>query len=89
MIPLCRPALATLGTFVFIATWNDFIWPLIVVNSDHLKTLPLGFAILGGQYGFHFEWTMAAAAITILPIVLVFVVLQEYVIRGIALTGLK
>ncbi len=89
MMPLSQPALVTLGTFVFIATWNDFIWPLIVVNSENLKTLPLGFALLGGHYGFHFEWAMAAAVITILPVILVFVVLQEYVIRGITLTGLK
>jgi multiple sugar transport system permease protein len=89
MIPLCKPALATLGTFVFIGTWNDFVWPLVVVNSDELKTLPLGFAVLGGHYGFHFEWAMAAAVLTILPVMLVFLVLQEYVIRGIALTGLR
>jgi len=89
MMPLSQPALVTLGTFVFIATWNDFIWPLIIVNSEDLKTLPLGFALLGGHYGFHFEWAMAAAVITILPVILVFVVLQEYVIRGITLTGLK
>lgn len=89
MIPLARPALATLGTFAFIGTWNDFVWPLVIVNSDKLKTLPLGFAVLGGQYGYHFEWTMAAAVLTILPVLLVFMVLQEYVIRGIALTGLR
>jgi multiple sugar transport system permease protein len=89
IVPLSKPALATLGTFVFIATWNDFIWPLIIVNSEKLKTLPLGFALLGGHYGFHFEWAMAAAVITIMPTILVFIVLQEYVIRGITLTGLK
>ncbi len=89
MIPLGKPALATLGTFAFIGTWNDFIWPLVIVNSDKLRTLPLGFGVLGGQYGFHFEWTMAAAVITILPVLIVFMVFQEYVIRGIALTGLK
>jgi multiple sugar transport system permease protein len=89
MIPLCKPALATLGTFSFIGTWNDFVWPLVIVNSDRLKTLPLGFAVLGGQYGFHFEWTMAAAVLTILPVILIFMILQEYVIRGITLTGLK
>ena len=61
----------------------------VIVNSDKLKTLPLGFGVLGGQYGFHFEWTMAAAVITILPVIIVFVVFQEYVIRGIALSGLK
>lgn len=89
MIPLCKPALATLGTFAFIGTWNDFVWPLVVVNSERLKTLPLGFAVLGGHYGFHFEWTMAAAVLTILPVLMVFMALQEYVIRGIALTGLR
>jgi hypothetical protein len=43
----------------------SLIWPLVIVNSDKLKTLPLGFGVLGGQYGFHFEWTMAAAVITV------------------------
>jgi multiple sugar transport system permease protein len=89
ILPLIRPALATLGTFVFIGTWNDFIWPLIVVRSDRLKTLPLGFAALSGHYGFHFEWAMAAAVITIAPMVVVFLTLQRYVIRGITLTGIR
>ena len=89
ILPLIRPALATLGTFVFIGTWNDFIWPLIVVRSDRLKTLPLGFAALSGHYGFHFEWAMAAAVITIAPMIGVFLALQRYVIRGIALTGIR
>jgi len=89
ILPLVRPALATLGTFVFIGTWNDFIWPLIVVRSNNLKTLPLGFAALSGHYGFHFEWAMAAAVISIVPMIMVFLALQRYVIRGIALTGIR
>lgn len=90
MIPLAKPALATLGIFTFMGSWNNFIWPLIVVKSNEMRTLPLAVAALAqGLYVMSYPVLMAAATITIIPVIIVFFFAQRYFIQGIALTGLK
>ena len=90
MLPLAKPALATLGIFTFMGSWNNFIWPLIVVKSNEMRTLPLAVAALAqGLYVMSYPVLMAAATITIIPIIVVFFFAQRYFIQGIALTGLK
>jgi len=88
MLPLSKPALATLATFVFMGSWNNFMWPLIVTNSAEKKTLPIGLASFQGLY--NTEWTllMAASVVFILPVIAVFVFNQRYFVEGIQLSGL-
>ena len=89
VVPLVKPALATLGTFTFIASWNNFLWPLLVLNSRELMTLPLGVNSLRSLYADNTNLLMAGTAVAVVPMLLVFVFLQRYFIKGIALTGLK
>ena len=89
VIPLVKPALATLGTFTFIGAWNNFLWPLLVLNSRELFTLPLGINSLRSLYADNTNLLMAGTAASVMPMLIVFIFLQRYFIRGIALTGLK
>lgn len=89
VLPLIKPALATLGTFVFIGAWNNFLWPLLVLDSRELMTLPLGINSLRSLYADNTNLLMAGTAVSVLPMLLVFIYLQRYFIQGIALTGLK
>lgn len=89
VVPLVKPALATLGTFTFIGAWNNFLWPLLVVDSRELMTLPLGINSLRSLYADNTNLLMAGTAVSVLPMLLLFIFLQRYFIQGIALTGLK
>lgn len=89
MLPLSKPALATLGIFVFMWSWNNFLWPLLVTNSLEMKTLPLGLAYFLGQYTIYWNLLMVGATIALLPILIIFFFAQRYFIEGITLTGLK
>jgi multiple sugar transport system permease protein len=87
--PLCRPVLATLGIFTFMGSWNDFLWPLIVMVREEGYTLPVALANLNGQHPTDFGLLMAAAVMVVVPVIVVFIAAQKYVIQGIATTGLK
>ena len=78
-LPLATPALAALAIFIFINTWNSFMWPLIVTNSETMRTLPVGIATLKGSFRDTTDWTvlMAAATISIVPIIIVFLIGQK------------
>lgn len=89
MLPLSKPALATLGIFVFMWSWNNFLWPLLVTNSLEMKTLPLGLAYFLGQYTIYWNLLMVGATIALVPILVIFFFAQRYFIEGITLTGLK
>ncbi|MBN1897200.1 MAG: carbohydrate ABC transporter permease [Spirochaetes bacterium] len=89
IIPLSKPALATLTTFTFMGVWNDFMWPLIVTNSMDMKTLPVGLAAFQGLYTTNWTLLMAAAVIVLIPVLMVYIFNQRFFIRGIALSGLK
>ncbi len=89
ILPLAGPALATLAIFSFRGAWNDFTWPLIVINSEHLKPLSVGLASFHGLYETNWPYLMAASTVALIPIIIVFVAAQKYFVRGIALTGLK
>ena len=90
ILPLSKPALATLTTFTFLHSWNDFLWPLLMVNSEHMKTVPLGLRAFDGLYAAT-DWSklMAASLIFTLPVVVLFLYNQRFFIRGILLSGLK
>ncbi len=89
IMPLSKPALATLTTFTFLGNWNNFMWPLIVINSIEKKTLPIGLEAFRGLH--QTEWTllMAASMIAIIPVLLVFIFNQRFFIRGILLGSVK
>ncbi|HPA99433.1 MAG TPA: carbohydrate ABC transporter permease [Candidatus Marinimicrobia bacterium] len=89
IIPLSKPALATLAIFTFMGTFNDFIWALIVVNSDHLRTVQLGLAIFRDRYITDWDLLMAGSVMATLPILIVFFFAQKYFIKGITLSGIK
>jgi multiple sugar transport system permease protein len=88
MLPLSGPALATLGVFTFTAQWNNFLWPLIVINGEQMRTLTVGLRALVGEFTVQYPLLMAGSVISVLPILIVFLLAQRFFVRGIALTGL-
>ena len=89
MLPLAKPVLVTLALFTFMGTWNDFMWPLIVMTKQDMYTLPIAIANLSGEHVQDPELMMAGSVITVLPILLVFLFLQKYYVQGILLGGIK
>jgi len=88
--PLVRTMLATVAMILFLGSWNDFLWPVIVINSADLRTLPVGMALFKDPYGnINYGPLMAAAVISTGPMLLAYAVSQKFMIRGIATTGLK
>lgn len=89
VLPLCRPILVTLGVLTFLGTWNDFMWPLIVLTDDTKWTLTVALASLSGEHVQDTELMMAGAVVTVLPALLLFLALQRSYIDGITAGGLK
>ncbi|WP_051333908.1 carbohydrate ABC transporter permease [Mesorhizobium sp. WSM3224] len=91
LLPLTKPGLATVAIFTFVASWNNFFWPLIATNSDETRTLPVGLATLVGGAGMSMKQSvlMASAVVATLPTALFFLALQRHFVRGIAATGIK
>ena len=87
--PLVKPAMAALAIFNFIGNWNAYLWPLILANSREFYTLPVGLSFFRGESTTHWEKIMTAASLASIPLLIVFLVFQRQIIRGIALTGLK
>lgn len=83
-LPTAIPALTTLGVFSFQFAWSDFIWPLIITSSDHIKTLQLGLATLSGADGTQWSLLMAGALFATLPLIALFVLLQRLILSGIS-----
>lgn len=89
VLPMSKPALATLTVFAFMAAWNSFLWPLVAINSESLMTLPLGLSQLHGRFTTDWNLVMAGSTISVIPIVALYLFAQKYVIQGVALSGLK
>ncbi len=91
ILPLTKPALATLGIFTFLGSWNNFLWPLIVISSLNLKTIPLGMQAFQSRMPLKTPWelVMAAATFAILPILIAFILGQKYYVQGIVTSGIK
>jgi multiple sugar transport system permease protein len=88
--PLIKTTLATVAMILFLGSWNDFLWPVIIINSANLRTLPVGIALFKDPYGnINYGPLMAATLISTGPMLVAYIVSQKYMIRGIALTGLK
>ncbi len=89
-LPMARPVVATLGLFLFIAKWNAYLWPLIVTNSENMRTLPVGLAMVRkAEYQIGPEHLMAASLFVLLPVLMVFVFTQKQLIEGIASGAVK
>ena len=89
VLPTITPILATLAIWTFLATWNDFMWPLIVLSDERRYTLPVALASLVGEHVQDTELMMAGSVLTVLPVVIVFLVLQRYYIQGVMAGSVK
>jgi len=89
ILPLCRPALSALVIFHFIWIWNDFLWPLIVTNSDRSRTLPIGVALFAFQRWLQYNLTIAGSVLVLLPVLIFYLIFQRAFVEGIVLTGMK
>jgi multiple sugar transport system permease protein len=90
LLPLCSPSLAALAVLTFLGSWNNLLWPLLVIQSDGLKTLPLGLAQMAtGQYGIQYNLLMTGAVISSIPVMVVFLATRRFFVRGIAMGAIK
>jgi multiple sugar transport system permease protein len=89
VLPLVRPALATFSVFAFMASWNSFLWPLVIIRSPEFMTLPLALANLQGQFTTQWNVVMAGSALSTVPIVILYLFAQKHVVQSVAQSGLK
>ncbi|HSE71842.1 MAG TPA: carbohydrate ABC transporter permease [Nocardioidaceae bacterium] len=90
VLPLCGPALATLGILTFLTSWNNFLWPLVVATEEDKFTLPVALALYSvGQNATKYGLLLAGAVVVVIPVIAVFLALQRYIMQGIAMTGIK
>jgi multiple sugar transport system permease protein len=88
IVPLSGPVLATLAIFNFQLTWNDFLWPLVITNTDSMRTIPVGLSSFQGQYSTEWHLLMAGSVIALLPVLLIYILAQKWFVRGITLSGI-
>ena len=88
VLPLVKPILATLGIFVFLWHWNDFLWPLVIAQTDAMRTLTVGLASMNAETVYRSS-LMAAAVISVIPCLIIFAILQRYLVNSVAMTGIK
>ena len=89
VLPTMAPVMATLAVFVFMSSWNDFLWPLVILSDERHYTLPVALASLVGEHVQDTELMMAGSVVTVLPVLLVFIVLQRWYIRGVMAGSVK
>lgn len=89
VLPLLRPILVTLAIFVFLASWNDFMWPLIVLSDQSMQTLPVALATLSREHVQDNEMMMAGSVVTVFPVLVLFLALQRYYLQGLLLGSVK
>ncbi len=89
VLPLSKPVLSALAVFFFLANWNSFMWPLVIINSPEMRTVQLGIAQYGGEYNNPWAIQLAACTVALIPTLIVFVVLQKQLMQSIKMTGMK
>jgi len=89
VLPLAKPALATLGILTFLGSWNDFLWPLLILKDTGLKTLPPGLRTLQDAYASDYGLMLAGAVVVAVPVLIIYIALQRYIVQSVASTGLK
>jgi multiple sugar transport system permease protein len=88
ILPLSGPVLAALAIFNFQVSWNDFLWPLVITNTDSMRTIPVGLSSFQGQYSTEWHLLMAGSVIALLPVLLIYILAQQWFVRGITLSGM-
>jgi multiple sugar transport system permease protein len=89
VLPLSKPALATLGVLTFLGSWNDFLWPLLILSNRNMLTLPPGLRTLQGAYTSEYGLMMAGAVVVAIPVLIIYIFLQRYIVESVATSGLK
>jgi multiple sugar transport system permease protein len=88
ILPLSAPALAAIGIFAFNGSWNDFLWPLVVTATEEMRTIPVGLAAFQGQFSTAWHLLMAGSVIALLPVLIIYILSQNWFVRGITLSGM-
>ena len=88
IVPLSLPVMAALAIFTFQATWNDFLWPLVVTSTEQMRTIPIGLSYFMGQYNTAWNLLMAGSVSALLPVLIIYVLAQKQFVQGITLTGM-
>lgn len=89
ILPTSRPVLATLAVFSYMQAWNAYLWPLFVNNDEKIMTLPVGLALLHGRYMTEWNLVMAGAVVTVIPMLIIYLIAQDYFIKGVVTSGIK
>ena len=89
VMPLCKPALSALAIFHFIGIWNDFLWPLLVTDTDASRTLPIGVVLFAFQRWLQYNVVIAASLVVLVPMIIIYFIFQRAFVEGIILTGMK
>jgi multiple sugar transport system permease protein len=89
IMPVSRPALATLAVFAYMQAWNAYLWPLFVTNDENIMTLPVGLSLLHGRYLTEWNLVMAGAVVTVIPMLIIYLMAQEYFVKGVVTSGIK
>jgi multiple sugar transport system permease protein len=89
IMPVSRPALATLAVFAYMQAWNAYLWPLFVTNDERIMTLPVGLSLLHGRYLTEWNLVMAGAVVTVIPMLIIYLLAQDYFVKGVVTSGLK
>lgn len=89
IVPLSKPALATFGIFSFMSSWNNFLWPLLIISNKDLMTLPIGLSKLQGRWATDWNILMAGNVVSFIPIFIVFLFAQKYFVKGMTMSGIK
>jgi multiple sugar transport system permease protein len=89
VLPLLRPALAALGVFTFLASWNDYLWPLVAINDLDKSTLPLALTFFNSTHATRYDLVMAAATMAVVPVLVVFLLFQRHIVKALVLAGMK
>jgi multiple sugar transport system permease protein len=89
MMPLVLPMLSALGIFTFMASWNNYLWPLIVLNDTKNMTVPMALVYFNGAHLVNFNIVMSAAVLIMIPVIVVYLIFQKQFIKGLTMTGMK
>lgn len=89
LLPICKPTIFSIGILKFINSWNSYMWPLITTNSDEMRTLPVALAAFSTEAGTRYNLLMAFSVVVIIPIIIMYVFTQKYIIKGVGNSGLK
>lgn len=89
ILPLTRPAMASMAILTFIGSWNNFLWPFLSITDEHLFTLPMGIPTLMGQYSEDYVKPMVINAVASVPIIILFIIFEKQIVKGISMSGIK